>query len=130
MKEGSRQMYDSVPSDGPASAPPTAADGPAPRRDEPAAPGPAASLTITLGPRTVRAAYRPGTTVLQAARAAGFRAPASCEAGSCGTCIARVVEGRAAMRNNEVLADDEVAEGWVLTCQAVPTSEHTSVVYE
>ncbi|HSA53573.1 MAG TPA: 2Fe-2S iron-sulfur cluster binding domain-containing protein [Yinghuangia sp.] len=89
-----------------------------------------ASVAIRLGERTVVTAHRPGTTLLQAARAAGLLAPASCETGSCGTCIARVVEGRADMRNNEALTAEEVAEGWVLTCQAVPTSARTSVVYE
>lgn len=111
-------MHDSVP---PADAP-TAAVPPAPQA--------ARSLTIRLGARTVETTHRPGTTVLQSARSAGLRAPSSCETGSCGTCIAHVVEGHAAMRNNDVLGHDEVAEGWVLTCQAVPTSEHTHVVYE
>jgi hypothetical protein len=37
---------------------------------------------------------------------------------------------RSLMRNNEALTAEEVADGWVLTCQAVPTSETLSVVYE
>ena len=36
--------------------------------------------------------------------------------------MARIVEGSARMVNNDALEDDEVAEGWVLTCQALPTS--------
>ena len=74
--------------------------------------------------------YREGNTVLQTARMAGLRAPSSCETGSCGTCIARVVEGSARMLNNDALDDDEVAEGLVLTCQSLPTSPTVRVIYE
>jgi hypothetical protein len=44
--------------------------------------------------------------------------------------MARILEGRVQMRNNEVLTDDEVGDGWVLTCQAIPTSSVVRVVYE
>ena len=44
--------------------------------------------------------------------------------------MARIVEGSARMVNNDALEDDEVAEGWVLTCQALPTSRTVHVVYE
>ena len=44
--------------------------------------------------------------------------------------MAQVVEGSAHMLNNDALDDDEVAEGWVVTCQALPTSRRVRVVYE
>jgi hypothetical protein len=44
--------------------------------------------------------------------------------------MARLVEGSARMLNNEALDDDEVAEGWVLTCQSLPTTPSVRVVYE
>jgi hypothetical protein len=44
--------------------------------------------------------------------------------------MARVVEGTARMLNNDALDDDEVEEGWVLTCQTLPTSRKVRVVYE
>jgi hypothetical protein len=44
--------------------------------------------------------------------------------------MARIVEGSAQMNNNDALEDDEVAEGWTLTCQALPTSRAVRVVYE
>jgi ferredoxin len=87
-------------------------------------------VVIELGWDTTTAAYRTGETLLQTARSAGMQAPYSCEIGSCGTCMARVVEGSARMVNNDALEDDEVAEGWVLTCQALPTSRTVHVVYE
>ena len=44
--------------------------------------------------------------------------------------MGRIVEGSARMVNNDALEDDEVAEGWVLTCQALPTSRTVRVIYE
>ncbi len=89
-----------------------------------------ADVVIELDRRTTNAAYRTGDTLLQTARSAGLQAPYSCETGSCGTCMARIVKGSARMVNNDALEDDEVAEGWVLTCQALPTSRTVHVVYE
>jgi hypothetical protein len=44
--------------------------------------------------------------------------------------MARLVEGTAMMHVNNALTDDEVAQGWVLTCQAVPTTPSVRVVYD
>ena len=87
-------------------------------------------VVIELDRKTTTADYRAGDTLLQMARMAGLQAPSSCETGSCGTCMAQVVEGSARMLNNDALDDDEVAEGWVLTCQALPTSPTIRCVYE
>lgn len=87
-------------------------------------------VVIDLDRRSTTVAYRAGNTLLQTARTAGLRAPASCETGSCGTCMARIVDGSARMLNNDALDEDEVAEGWVLTCQSLPTSRRVHVVYE
>jgi 3-ketosteroid 9alpha-monooxygenase subunit B len=61
---------------------------------------------------------------------AGLRAPSSCETGSCGTCLARLVAGSAKMLNNDALTDQEVADGWIPTCQSLPTSPTVTVIYE
>lgn len=87
-------------------------------------------VTIVLDGVTTTASYDPGNTLLQTARMAGLRAPSSCEIGSCGTCMARLTQGSARMINNDALEPDEVEEGWVLTCQALPTSPTVRVVYE
>jgi ferredoxin len=87
-------------------------------------------VVIELDRRTKSATYQAGNTLLQTARLAGLQPPYSCETGSCATCMARVVEGSARMLNNDALEDDEVADGWVLTCQALPTSRTVRVVYE
>lgn len=87
-------------------------------------------VTIVLDGRTTVAQYYPGNTVLQTARMAGLQAPSSCETGSCATCMARLTQGSARMLNNDALDEDEVAEGWVLTCQAMPISRTLRVEYE
>jgi ferredoxin len=71
-----------------------------------------------------------GETLLESARRAGLAPPFSCEAGNCGTCIGRLTDGHATMRNNDVLEEDEIDDGYILTCQGVPDSESTTVVYE
>ncbi|ORW94344.1 ferredoxin [Mycobacterium sp. IEC1808] len=90
----------------------------------------AVEVTIELDRCTITVTYSPGDTLLQTGRMAGLSPPSSCEVGNCGTCMARLVEGSARMINNEALEDDEVEEGWVLTCQALPTSPTVRVVYE
>lgn len=87
-------------------------------------------VTFRLDRRRTVVAYRDGNTVLQTARMAGLRAPSSCETGSCGTCMARLVAGSARVLNNDALTDQEVADGWILTCQSLPTSPTLTVIYE
>jgi 3-ketosteroid 9alpha-monooxygenase subunit B len=88
-----------------------------------------AQVTIELDGRKDSTAHHPGTTILQTARQMGMSPPFSCESGSCASCMARLVEGTVEMRVNNALTPDEVEEGWVLTCQSVPTSSSVHVVY-
>ena len=76
-----------------------------------------------------RLAYRAGDTVLETARRANLAPPFSCEAGNCATCMAFIREGTLAMKVNDALEPDEVAEGWVLTCQGVPTSATLTIEF-
>jgi len=59
-------------------------------------------------------------TILAAAKKRGIPLPYSCEAGKCGTCAAICLEGKVWMSYNEVLMDDEIAKGRVLTCVGYP----------
>lgn len=88
------------------------------------------SLTITHRGQTVEVAYEPGVAILGMALDAGLTPPYSCLGGACATCIARVTDGSAEMEANNVLTEEEVAQGYILTCQAIPTSPHVTVVYE
>ncbi|MDY2586465.1 ferredoxin--NADP reductase [Winogradskyella aquimaris] len=69
-------------------------------------------------------------SILEAALKQDIDAPYSCQGGICSSCIARLVEGQAVMRQNNILTDNEVAEGLVLTCQAHPTSATIVVDYD
>lgn len=56
--------------------------------------------------------------------------PHACQFGACGTCKAKVIEGSAVMNENMSLEADEVEQGYILTCQAVPTSERVVISYD
>ncbi|MBV9089852.1 MAG: ferredoxin--NADP reductase [Mycobacteriaceae bacterium] len=89
-----------------------------------------AGITIRLGRKKVSVPRVPNETLLESARRTGLTPPFSCEAGNCGTCMARLTDGHATMRVNDALTDDEVADGYVLTCQAVPDTDSVTVHYE
>ena len=57
-------------------------------------------------------------------------APWSCRAGVCSTCRCRVIEGEVEMAANHALEDDEVAKGFVLSCQAYPLTDKLVVSYD
>ncbi len=59
-------------------------------------------------------------TILSAARKHNPALPFSCEVGKCGNCVARVRKGNIWMSNNEVLLDEELEKGLVLTCVGYP----------
>ncbi len=88
------------------------------------------TITIFLNRKKATVPRHDGETLLESARRAGLTPPFSCESGNCATCMARLSEGHATMRVNDALADDEVEEGYVLTCQAVPDTDSVTVHYE
>ena len=88
------------------------------------------SLTLILNGKSHSVAYQPGDTILETARRGGIAAPYSCEAGNCATCMALLRDGTATMRANNALTEDEIEEGWVLTCQALPKGRSVTVEYE
>ncbi|WP_139920819.1 1,2-phenylacetyl-CoA epoxidase subunit PaaE [Hymenobacter sp. DG01] len=71
-----------------------------------------------------------GDTILDALLETGADAPYSCKNGMCSTCRCRVTEGTVEMDVNYSLSDTEVAKGYVLSCQARPTSEKVSVDFD
>ena len=89
-----------------------------------------AQVTIVLDRKKVSVPRVANETLLETARRAGLSPPFSCEAGNCGTCMGKLVEGRATMRVNDALDEDEVEDGYILTCQAVPDTDSTSITYD
>ncbi len=71
-----------------------------------------------------------GASVLDAALDAGADVPYACKGAVCCTCRAKVIEGSVEMEMNYALEDDEVDEGFVLTCQSHPTSAKVVISYD
>ena len=69
-------------------------------------------------------------SILDAASAAGLEVPFSCTSGVCGTCRAKLVEGEVRMERNFALDKAEVADGFVLTCQAHPLTERVVLSFD
>lgn len=69
-------------------------------------------------------------TVLDAALEHDLDVPYSCQGGICSSCIARITEGKAEMAKNQILTDEEIEEGLVLTCQAHPLTPTLKVDYD
>ncbi len=87
------------------------------------------TLSVTLDGRTRRVEFD-GSNILDSARDAGMPAPFACKAGVCATCRAKVVSGKVEMAARYGLTDEEVAAGYVLTCQSVPLGEGVAVDYD
>jgi len=71
-----------------------------------------------------------GQTVLDTAVNAGMDVPFACKGAVCCTCKGKIMEGTASMSMNYALSEQEVASGYILTCQAHPTSERLVVSYD
>lgn len=71
-----------------------------------------------------------GKPILDILDREGFDAPYSCRGGVCCSCKAKVLKGQATMTMNYALTDEEVAEGYILTCQAHPASEELTVSFD
>ncbi|MFJ8816313.1 2Fe-2S iron-sulfur cluster-binding protein [Amycolatopsis thermoflava] len=68
------------------------------------------------------------TTLVDLLLSKGIQAPYSCRDGECGSCQATLLKGRVTMAHNEVLSDDDVAEGYILGCQALPEPDGTEPI--
>jgi ring-1,2-phenylacetyl-CoA epoxidase subunit PaaE len=112
--------------------PPTAGHRGAPSAALPAASvGAGASVTAILdGKRREFTLGYHDIPVLDALLQITYEAPYACKAGVCCTCRARVLEGEVVMDNNYTLEDEEIARGFVLTCQAHPRSPRLVVSYD
>ena len=88
-----------------------------------------ATIAVTLDGRTRRIPFTQGN-ILDSARSAGMPAPFACKAGVCATCRAKVIKGKVEMAARYGLTDEEVAEGYVLTCQSVPLGNGVAVDYD
>ena len=87
------------------------------------------TVSVTLDGRTRKVPFTAGN-ILDSARASGLPAPFACKAGVCATCRAKVTRGKVEMAARYGLTDEEVADGYVLTCQSVPLGDGVAVDYD
>jgi ring-1,2-phenylacetyl-CoA epoxidase subunit PaaE len=88
-------------------------------------------MSVTLGGRRMNVTFDPANhSILDNVRGAGMPAPFACKGGVCATCRAKVTSGKVEMKVNYGLSEQEVAEGFVLTCQATPVSEGVVLTYD
>jgi len=87
-------------------------------------------VTITVDDETTTFTMSKKQSILEAALDEDIDAPYSCQGGICSSCVARITEGEATMRQNNILTESELAEGLVLTCQAHPTTSKIIIDYD
>ncbi len=102
--------------------------------DEPPAPGPEgvaqdATVEVTLDGITHQLPWPAGSRLLDVIMGAGLNPPYSCRQGICGACACRLLAGEVHLVHNEVLEDEDFADGYILACQALPRSETVVVTY-
>lgn len=73
--------------------------------------------------------WAPGVTLLEHLESKGIAAPFSCRLGECSACACRILEGEVKMLNNDVLEDEDIADGIRLGCQSVAVTDHVRVSY-
>ena len=89
-----------------------------------------AQLSATLNGQTYQLHIPKGKTILQVLKDANANPPYSCESGICASCIAKVSKGKAEMKACMALEDNEIEKGFILTCQALPTTASLEVNFE
>lgn len=88
-----------------------------------------AKLTAHLDGRKYETTVTKGKHLLFAVIDAGGDAPYSCTSGACATCMAKVTKGTVKMDACYALDESEIKQGYILTCQAHPTSEEVEIVF-
>ncbi|MCV0428845.1 MAG: 2Fe-2S iron-sulfur cluster binding domain-containing protein [Roseibium sp.] len=89
-----------------------------------------ADLSLTLDGTTRDIHMEAGETILEAAHRHSVDAPYSCCAGVCSTCRGKLLEGEVEMAANHALEDDEIRDGYILTCQSRPLSKRLVLTYD
>jgi 3-ketosteroid 9alpha-monooxygenase subunit B len=92
--------------------------------------GLAATLEVELDDKVHKLDWPAGRRMLDVMIDAGLAASYSCREGICGACACRLVSGEVEMAHNEVLEDEDLADGYVLACQSVALSPEVSVSYD
>ena len=87
-------------------------------------------IIIHFEGKTHKVPYQKGQTILVAARAAGLNPLSSCEEGFCASCAAKKIKGKVILSKNDIYTDDDLANGWVLTCQGHCFGPEVEITYD
>jgi 3-ketosteroid 9alpha-monooxygenase subunit B len=87
-------------------------------------------ITLHFENKVHRIPYRKGQTVLEAARAAGLNPLSSCEEGFCASCAAKRIKGKIVLAKNDIYTADDLANNWILTCQAHCFGPEVEITYD
>lgn len=89
-----------------------------------------ATLIAKLNGNVIETSLPAGKTILDQLIDMKKDPPYSCRAGSCSTCMAKVISGTVEMKVCHALTDEEIEEGYILTCQSLATSANVEVDYD
>jgi len=89
-----------------------------------------AEITVLLDDEETTFTMDKTDDILAASLRNDLDAPYSCQGGVCSSCLGKVTEGKAVMSKNSILTDDEIEEGFVLTCQAHPTTPKLTIDFD
>jgi ring-1,2-phenylacetyl-CoA epoxidase subunit PaaE len=92
--------------------------------------GATSEVTIVLDGRATTVTAPRDAAVLDSAQRSRPDLPFACKGGVCGTCRAKVTEGKVDMRRNYALEQSELADGFVLTCQSMPVSAQVTIDFD
>ena len=91
--------------------------------------GPVATLSVTLDDATTTLPWPAGVRMLDVLIDAGLDAPYSCRQGICGACACQLTRGKVDMAHNEVLEAADIADGYILACQALALTPEVRITY-
>ncbi len=87
-------------------------------------------VKVTLYGKTATITVEPDESILAAAVRQSLDPPYACQIGSCCTCRAKKLSGDIVMDDREALTDEEIADGYVLTCQSHPLTADVVIDYD
>ncbi|MEN8879528.1 MAG: ferredoxin--NADP reductase [Polaribacter sp.] len=88
------------------------------------------TITVLLDDEETTFSMQQTNDILAATLRNDLDPPYSCQGGVCSSCLAKVTEGKAVMAKNAILTNSEIEEGFILTCQAHPTTAKIKIDFD